>query len=150
MIYREATIEDVFPQGLGLVTAGMAEVNLGEDPVCEASALRTMYRLVEDPNCLVAVAEDQGQLVGVVVASLSQSLFSNSTYTTLHVWYVLPEVRGSLAGYRLARIYRDWAVLVGAKTAYCDVNSCVNNELAGRMVERLGFKRIGDAYKATF
>lgn len=150
MIYREATPADVTPQGIGLVAAGMAEVELGREPMCPVRSVETMLRMIDDPSHFVAVSDNDGVLTGVIIGSVAPSMFSDSLFATMHVWYVRPEVRGSWTGYRLARIYRDWARLAGAKTAYFDVNSGVSNERAGALAKRLGFNHIGETYKAVF
>lgn len=148
MTYREARPEDVTPQGIGLVEAGMKEVSLGQEPMCPARAVETMLWMIQDPNHLVAVSDNCGVLTGVIIGSVAPSMFSDSLFATMHVWYVRPEARGSWTGFRLARIYRDWARMAGAKTAYFDVNSGVDNERAGALAKKLGFRHIGDTYKA--
>jgi len=150
MIYREATSADVTPQGIALVRAGMKEVELGQEPMCPVRAVETMLRMVDDPNYFVAVGDRGGVLTGVIIGSVAPSMFSDSLFATMHVWYVRPEDRGSWTGFRLARIYRDWARMVGAKTAYFDVNSGVDNRMAGGLARRLGFRHIGETYKAVF
>ena len=150
MIYREATAADVTPQGIGLVAAGMQEVDLGQEPMCPVRSVETMLRMVQDPNHLVAVSDNDGVLTGVIIGSVAPSMFSDSVFATMHVWYVRPEDRGSWTGFRLARIYRDWAKMAGATTAYFDVNSGVDNRMAGGLAQRLGFRHIGDTYKVAF
>jgi len=150
MIYREATASDVNSDALLIVRAGFAEVTLGQEPMSPRRTAETLLRMVDDSNYIVVVSERDGRLTGVLIGSVAESMFSESLFATMHVWYVRPEDRGSWTGYRLARIYRDWAKMVGAKTAYFDVNSGVNNEMAGALACRLGFRHIGDTYKAVF
>ena len=149
MIYREARAEDVTPQGINLLAGAMAEVELGQEPMCPVRSVETLLRMVQDPNYLVAVSDNGGALTGVIIGSVAPSMFSDSVFATMHVWYVRPEARGSWTGFRLARIYRDWAKLAGAKTAYFDVNSGVDNKMAGGLAQRLGFRHIGDTYKVA-
>ena len=150
MIYREATLEDLSPKGVDLVAEGMQEVTLGEEAFSPDRSLETLIRMVNDPGCLVGVADTGNTLAGVIIASAYDSMFSDSIYATMHVWYVRPAHRGGWTGYRLARIYRDWAHLIGAKTAYMDVNSGVDNEMASKLAYKLGFRQIGTTHKAMF
>lgn len=150
MIYRPATPQDITPRGIALVDEAVTETSWGDEPVCPVRSLETLTDMIGDPNSLVVVAEDGDQLVGVMIASTHDAMFSDSLHASMHVWYVRPAYRGGWAGYRLARIYRDWARAKGATTLYFDVNSGVNNELAGKLACKLGFRHIGDTYKAVF
>lgn len=151
MIYRDATLEDVTQRNVALLAQGMRDVDLGEVPPCPIRITLTLHRIIKDPGYLVAVAETKDrELAGVIIGSLSPAMFSEGTSASMLVWFVRPEFRGSPTGYRLAKIYRDWARLVDAHTAYFDVNSGVDNELGGRIAQKLGFRRIGEGYKATF
>jgi RimJ/RimL family protein N-acetyltransferase len=150
MIYRSATLDDITPRGIALVDEAMRETSWGDEDVCPVRSLYTLTSLISDPRHLVAVAEEGDELVGVVIATIEPSMFSANTHAAMHVWYVRPKYRGSRAAYRLARVYRDWARLMGVRTAYFDVNSLVNNDLAGRIAEKLGFSHIGNSYKALF
>jgi RimJ/RimL family protein N-acetyltransferase len=150
MIYREATPEDLGPRNMMMFLEGLREVELGRAGVCPARTLETLTRMISSSSHLVAVSDSGDGLTGVIIGSLSQEPFSEHLFAQMHVWYVRPEFRGSWTGYRLARIYRDWARMVGAKTAYFEVNSGVDNERAGALAKKLGFSHIGDIYKASF
>ena len=149
MIYREATLADITSDALLLIRAGLREVELGQEPMSAGRTVATLKRMIEDSSYLVAISEKDGRPTGIIIGSVSDSMFSDSIFATMHVWYVLPEDRGSWTGFRLARIYRDWAKLAGATTAYFDVNSGVDNRMAGGLAQRLGFRHIGDTYKVA-
>lgn len=131
-----------------LFLEGLREVELGKDGVCPARTLETLSWMVASPSHLVAVSDTGEELTGVIIGSVNQEPFSEHLFAQMHVWYVRPEVRGSWTGYRLARIYRDWARLAGAKTATFEINSGVANAMAGKLATKLGFSHIGDTYKA--
>lgn len=150
MIYRPATVEDITPQNVAMVAEGLRTVDLGSLPPCPIRITLTLHRMVEDSGYLFAVSEKDGELTGVIIGSLTEAMFSDATEANMLVWFVRPEYRGSWTGYRLARIYRDWARMVGAKRAFFEVNSGVDNEMAGKLAEKLGFSRIGESYKAIF
>lgn len=147
MIYREATASDLTPQGISLVSEGLRE--LGTEEFSPERSIQTMLGMLDDPATLMVVADTGDELAGVLLGSVYDSMFSNTSYGTMHVWYVRAKYRGGWTGYRLARIYRDWARMVGADTVYFDVNSGVNNEMAGKIAQKLGFKRVGELYKWT-
>jgi len=150
MIYRPANPQDITPRGIALVDEAMRETSWGDEPVCPVRSLETLTEMMRDPGSLVAVAEKGDQLVGVLIASVYDAMFSDTKHASMHVWYVRPTYRGGVTGYRLARIYRDWARGKGATTLYFDVNSGVDNQMAGKLACKLGFRHIGDAYKAVF
>jgi GNAT superfamily N-acetyltransferase len=77
-------------------------------------------------------------------------MFSPNLNASMCVWYVRPKYRGGWAGYRLARIYRDWAKEMGVTTANFEVNSGVNNEMAEKLAYKLGFRQIGTTHKVLF
>lgn len=131
-----------------LFLEGLREVELGKDGVCPARTLETLMRMISSPTHLVAVSDTGEELTGIIIGSVNQEPFSEHLFAQMHVWYVRPEVRGSWTGYRLARIYRDWARMVGAKTANFEINSGVDNDRAGALAKKLGFSHIGDTYKA--
>ena len=150
MIYREARPEDLGPRNMILFLEGLREVELGADGVCPARTLETLSRMIASPDYLVVVSDTGEELTGVIIGSVNQEPFSEHLFAQMHVWYVRPEARGSWTGYRLARIYRDWAQMVGAKTATFEINSGVANERAGALAKKLGFRHIGEMYKASF
>lgn len=151
MIYRPAKLEDVTHRNVALLAQGMREVDLGEVPPCPVRITLSLHRMIKDSGYLVSIAETKDrELAGVIIGVLTPALFSDATTANMLVWYVRPEFRGPWTGYRLAKIYRDWARMAGADTAYFDVNSGVDNEMAGKIAKKLGFRRIGEGYKATF
>lgn len=150
MIYRPATLQDITPRGIDLVKEATEETSWGDETFCPLRSLDTLTDMITNPGDLVAVAEQDDELAGVIIGTTHPSMFSPNLHASMCVWYVRPPYRGTITAYRLARIYRDWARLMGATTAYFEVNSGVNNELAGKLAHKLGFRHIGETYKAVF
>lgn len=150
MIYRPATLQDITPNGINLVKEATEETSWGDETFCPLRSLDTLTDMINNSDDLVAVATTGNQLAGVIIGTTHKAMFSPNLSASMCVWYVRPQYRGGWAGYRLARIYRDWARLKGATTAYFDVNSGVNNKLAGKLACKLGFRHIGETYKAVF
>jgi ribosomal protein S18 acetylase RimI-like enzyme len=150
MIYRPATLQDITPRGIDLVKEATEETSWGDETFCPLRSLDTLTEMITNPGDLVAVAVKGTELAGVIIGTTHNSMFSPTLHASMCVWYVRPEHRGGWAGYRLARIYRDWARLMGATTAYFDVNSGVNNDLAGKLACKLGFTHIGETHKKVF
>ena len=96
---------------------------------------------------LVVVAEDGGKLVGIVAAYLSSPYFSEDMVVYDHIWFVSKEARGSLVGPRLLRIVSDWAGRCRAKAVFVTLGSDVSQERVGKLVERLGYSRLGGYYR---
>lgn len=152
MIYRAATLRDITPKGIDLVKEATEETSWGDEAFCPLRSLDTLSSMIESPTDLVAVATtDSGdELTGVVIGTTFDAMFSPTLHAAMNVWYVRPAYRGGWAGYRLARIYRDWARLMGATIAHFEVNSGVNNDMAEKLACKLGFRQIGTTHKAMF
>ena len=150
MIYREATLKDITPKGINLVKEATEETSWGDEAFCPLRSLDTLTEMINNSGDLVAVAEMGGTLAGVIIGTTYKAMFSPNTHASMCVWYVRPKYRGGWTGYRLARIYRDWAHMMGATTVFFDVNSGVNNDLAGKLACKLGFTHIGETYKKVF
>lgn len=150
MIYRFATHQDITPNGIALVKEATDETSWGHEAICPVRSLETLTEMIDNPADLVAVAATDTELVGVIIGTTFNAMFSPALHASMNVWYVRPAYRGGWTGYRLARIYRDWARLMGASTAYFDVNSGVNNKMAEKLAYKLGFRHIGTTHKAIF
>lgn len=150
MIYRPATLQDITPNGINLVKEATEETSWGDETFCPLRSLETLTEMINNPADLVAVAATDTELAGVVIGTTHPSMFSPNLHASMCVWYVRPPYRGGWAGYRLARIYRDWARLMGATTAHFEVNSGVNNKMAEKLAYKLGFRQIGTTHKVMF
>lgn len=150
MIYRPATHRDITPNGIDLVKEATEETSWGDEVFCPLRSLDTLTAMIDNPGDLVGVAATADELAGVIIGTTHKAMFSPKLNASMCVWYVRPKYRGGWTGYRLARIYRDWAKEMGVTTANFEVNSGVDNEMAEKLAYKLGFRQIGTTHKVLF
>lgn len=61
-------------------------------------AAASLLKMVEHESCFIYIAEDAGQIVGMIGAIASQIWFSKDTLATELFWYVKPDCRGGIGG----------------------------------------------------
>jgi ribosomal protein S18 acetylase RimI-like enzyme len=144
--YREATSEDL-PRIVALAKEMHAETSFRTLSFNEAKAATETLSSILNPGMLVVVAEDRGKIVGIIAVYLDRPYFSDDLVVYDHIWYVSPEARGSLVGPRLLKIASEWARQCGAKAVFVTLGSDVSQDRVGKLVERLGYSRLGGYYR---
>lgn len=93
------------------------------------------------------VATSDGEVVGFLWACThSLAPWNPAMVASDFLFYVVPEKRGTMLGYRLVKAYRDWAQSMSCVETRLSIASGINEERVGRMFERLGFERFGTVY----
>lgn len=144
MEIRNATIDDVD-----------ALVELGEMMHAESPRYRALtydpvkvagiaLHLIYDPAAQVLVAEQDGQLIGMLAGMIVEHFFGDDCYATDYVFFVRPEHRGSSAA---PRLYRAWEELLKADGRVKEVSLGISTEIhpehTRRFYARLGFRETG-------
>lgn len=93
------------------------------------------------------VAYDGKTPVGMISGQITAYSFSDDKMANDLVWYVIPERRGSPVAVRLAKGYVEWARGHGVREIKLSSSSNVEPEKTARLLERLGFERIGTIHK---
>lgn len=145
MIYRPGILEDV-PRAVDFVARALEEVEPYGSKVDRAHLTQQCIERGSDPNALNLLAEKDGQIVGICIAGLGDQIYTPELFSYLYFWYVAPEVRGSMAAYRMIKIMRNWAERKGATKHLVVVNSGVDDDMAGKLLERAGYRRNGTEY----
>lgn len=104
---------------------------------------RLMARLIDSPAGMVAVAERDGQIIGAIAGVVTDHYFADATISYELGLYVEKAHRGTLAGYRLAKEYIDWAKSQGVDQVDMGITTGIDEERTGRMYERLGLRHVG-------
>lgn len=99
-----------------------------------------------DRNLLV-VSEEAGILTGFFFGFIAPFYFSEATFASEELWYVLPEYRGGRDGLRMISAFVEWAKANGVIEISAGVSLGVNNERAGRALRAFGFSPSGECYK---
>lgn len=112
---------------------------LGEHP--EAGYGRFLVSQLDEPECVVLVAERAGRVIGYAYAGLEPMSWKDlrAACGYLHDVFVDPAERGAGAGERLVRAAIGRLEAKGAPRVV--LMSAARNEPAQRLFERLGFRR---------
>lgn len=145
MIYRPATLEDV-PRSVDFVARALQDVEPYGAKVDRIHLARQCVQRCMSPASLNLLAERDDRIVGICIASICDQIYTPELFSYLFFWYVSPEVRGTMTGARLIKIMRNWAEKRGATKHLAVVNSGVDDEMAGKLLERLGYRRSGTEY----
>lgn len=100
-------------------------------------------RLIANPDGLVVVAEREGRLIGAIAGMVVEHYFADARIAYEFGLYVEPAHRGTLAGFRLAKAYVDWATSKGVDQIDMGITTGITEERTGKMYERLGLKHVG-------
>lgn len=145
LIYRPGTLEDV-PRAVDFVSRALQEVEPYGAKVDKVHLARQCMQRGMDPNSLNLLAEKDDEIVGICIAGLCDQIYTPELFSYLFFWYVAPAYRGSMAGPRMIKIMRNWAERKGATKHIAVVNSGVDDEMAGKLLERMGYRRSGTEY----
>lgn len=144
--YRRALPDDL-PALLQLSKEMHEETSFRALSFSAAKTATEIMSSILNPNMLFLVAEDREKIVGMVAAYLDKPYFSEDLVVYDHVWYVGKEGRGSMVGPRLLKHVAEWARLCRAKAVFVTLGSDVSQERVGKLVERLGYSRLGGYYR---
>jgi GNAT superfamily N-acetyltransferase len=144
--YRRAATQDL-PQIMHLAKEMHEESSFRPLSFSESKSATEILSCILNPDMFVAVAEDRGQILGIIAAYLSKPYFSEDFVVYDHIWYVGKEARGTMVGPRLLKHLAEWAKLCKAKAVFVTLGSDVSQERVGKLVEKLGYSRLGGYYR---
>lgn len=102
-----------------------------------------------DDGQFIQVIEADGELVGGFAGFVTEHWASQDLVSYDCGLFIMPEHRGGRAAARLIQRFREWAVGRGAKMVTLGVNTGVHPERTARLMELVGFERIGDLYEGV-
>jgi GNAT superfamily N-acetyltransferase len=139
---RKGRFDDI-DQAIELGRAYYAESAMGSMEFDEAKARALCEAILK--TGLGIVAEDNGQLVGMMGAAITTHCFSDTLMAQDYLIYIKPQYRGSGVSKRLITIYIFWAENQGIKreNIFLGVNSGIHSEKTEKIYNSLGFKRFG-------
>lgn len=144
--YRRAYPEDL-PAIVALAEEMHAETSFRTLSFSKSKAAAEVLSCILNPDMLVLVGEKDGRILGMIAAYLDKPYFSEDLVVYDHIWYVGKEGRGSMVGPRLLKHVAEWARLCRAKAVFVTLGSDVSQERVGKLVERLGYSRLGGYYR---
>lgn len=98
----------------------------------------------------MGLAEDDGEPVGMITATMSRYVFAKEVYVIHDVFFVRKDKRGTGTAFRLVQAFEDWARKIGAKRGILGIHTGLNIEITSRFYEKLGYRHIGGSFIKEF
>lgn len=111
--------------------------------------VEAFIRHLIDNNQFVMVAEKDGEIIGGFIGAVMPHYASDDLVAYDFALFLHPDHRGGMAGVKLVKAYRDWALAHGARMISMGVNTGIHAEQTGKMFERIGFELIGYVYEGV-
>lgn len=110
----------------------------------EPEVVRDTFRLYLDTaNPTIWLVDDNREVTGFLLATMSQYRFSRSLFTTQEVLWVHPAKRRTQAAALLVQNLVEWSDILGAVETTGGNDNGLLTENTARLLERFGFKRVG-------
>lgn len=119
-------------------------------PFDEGKMARCIQGVIESEDGYCAVAEDNGVVVGAILATLYEPVFSRKKLAQDYGVFMMHEWRGGLTASRLVHGYLEWAQKAGAVWAEIGVTTGVTPAQTGRLLELCGMRWSGALYCKGF
>lgn len=143
---RNATRQDI-PQMLIHAQAMHAESRYRVLPWDGDKVAGLIDWLIENPDGLAIVAEENGEIVGGFLGIITSHFCSPATVAGDYGLFVAPDRRGAAIGAELLRSYVAWAKAKDAAMITVGVTTSINHEGTGRLLGAIGFQEIGQFYQ---
>ena len=124
----------------------MARDNAKTRPNLKFNETRTRATLADyflTANPTVWVAEHNGALYGLLVASFHAYAYFDGLFTSQEVLYVKPEKRGTRAATILMRELISWSGMLGAREILGGNDNDTNSERTAKFLTHFGFRNVG-------
>ena len=141
-VVRAARLDEV-EQLLGLARMLHQESILSYLPFSDEKVRRLTIDYISQPRThCVLVGENQGEVVGLFAGHMVDYFFNDELFALSTFVYVRPEKRGVIS-LRLIRGFEEWARERGAREIELDMSSGLAMERSAKLMERLGYRRVG-------
>lgn len=112
-----------------------------------AFAQTALQRYLDGDGGFIHVAESEsGSIVGFVIGSANPRIYSAVPYAADCAIYVIPEKRGSSAGYKMICAFEEWAKIKGIGQVKNGASTRIDPEKTHAFYERLGYTYVGGIY----
>ena len=102
--------------------------------------------LIESPDGFFVVAEDEGEIVGVMIGCICEYFFSSEKFASEICLYVQKDHRGSWAALRMTCLFVEWAKACGVPHSVAGVSAHITDDRAEDFYVRLGFSPLGKTF----
>lgn len=144
---RQARTEDI-PRMLELGAEMHAESRFSV-LVYDSEKVAAMLSHLLATDQFIEVIENNGLLVGGFAGFVTDHWASKDLVSYDCGLFISPDHRGGGDAARLIKRFREWAVSRGAKMVTLGVNTGVHPERTARLLESVGFEKIGYLYEGV-
>lgn len=116
-------------------------------PIDPTKLAEIVTALITHDDGLLLVAYDGDNLIGMFWGFIDEIFFSRVRVSADLLLYITPEHRGCRLATRLVRGYEDWARAAGVTEIQVGVSAGIEDELATKLYERLGYTTVGRTLK---
>lgn len=109
----------------------------------DAAVRRTFRRYIERANPTIFFADDRGEPVGFMMATVSDYTFAAGFFTTQEVIFVKRDKRGSRAAVLLLDEFIRWSDQLGAIENTGGNDNGLFTDRTERLLRKRGFERVG-------
>jgi GNAT superfamily N-acetyltransferase len=109
-------------------------------------ALAGLTAWVTHERGLMAVAEFDGEVVGLLAATEKQPWFSLEWIASEDLFFVREDKRGGHVAYRLMEFFDAWNRERGVRYGRAGIATGKPGASAGRLYEHFGFRKVGGSY----
>jgi GNAT superfamily N-acetyltransferase len=106
--------------------------------------------LALSPHGLVLVAEQDGEIVGMLLGMAVPHFFSDDLTASELVVYVVPHARGGSAAVKMVRYFENWARELGVADIVLGVSTEVQADRTAELYQRLGYQPSGHTLVKRF
>lgn len=128
----------------------MAKINMETRPTApfsEARCRQTIQDYLEIASPTIFVAEDKGEVVGMLVCDFYEYRAADGLWTSQEVLFVRPEKRGGRAAALLMRELIAWSKMLGAREIIGGNDNEFNSDRTAKFLEHFGFYRVGHSMR---
>lgn len=109
-------------------------------------ALRELGAWIHHPDGLMLVADDSGDVVGMLAAQAKRPWFSSQEVASEDLFFVRKDRRGGRVAYRLLEAYVQWCAERGITYGRAGISTGEPGKNAGRLYEHFGMRCTGACY----
>jgi GNAT superfamily N-acetyltransferase len=149
MITVRLAMEDEEDAFVGLARVMLAE-SYPDQVFVEERARETFRRYLDTAHPTFFFADQDGEAIGVLQATISAYDFADGIYTTLCGTFVRPDKRGTRAAALLIAEFCRWSDALGAIESTGGNDNNLTTERTTRLLGHFGFEPVGTFVRRKF
>lgn len=144
---RTATLDDI-PAYMDLAAAFVATTPLNHIvPFDREGTAAFVTAALSNPDMLILVAEDEGNLIGITGALAYPMYFNPAKLVAQELWwYLTPEARGGPASKMLFQTIEKWAKDIGAEAMFMIALANERVDTMAKVYQRSGYAPVERTY----